>query len=222
MQFIPQSAHDRMVREAADRYIREGYPVQIMPLDADLPDFLKGYRPDLIVTTPEGCIVVNVKTRGVTRTPEEQERLKKVIEGRPGWRYQYYLDNRREEELVTAEQPVLTPEEIEARLQASRQLADSGLLDSALVVAWSSIEAVLREASRVEGLSLPNQGAGPLVTALYAEGDLERDDYLALMQILKVRHQAAHGFRTEAIDRSLLERAQEIARRLMSQQRKAA
>ncbi len=124
--------------------------------------------------------------------------------------------------LVTAEQPVLTPEEIEARLQASRRLADNGLLDSALVVAWSSIEAVLREASRFAGLSLPNQGAGPLVTALYTDGDLERDDYLALMQILKVRQQAAHGFRTESLDRSLIERAQEIARRLLNHQRQAA
>jgi len=187
-----------MVREAADRYIRNGFPVQIMPMDADVPEFLRGFRPDLIVTTPEGRIVVNVKTKGTARASENLEDLKKVVESHPGWRYQYYLDNRREDELVSAEQPVLTPDEIETRLQASQHLADIGLLDSALVVAWSSIEAVLWEASRSEGLSLPNQGAGPLVTALYTDGDLDREDYLALMQILKVRSQAAHGFHSEA------------------------
>lgn len=222
MQIIPQSAHDRMVREIADSYIRQGYPVQIMPLDTDLPDFLRGFQPDMIVTTPEARIVVHVKTRGNGRSSEYWEGLKRAVETQPSWRLEYVLDNRREEELVTTEQPVLTAQEMEARLQASQQLAELGLFDSALVVTWAAIEAALREASRTEGLQLPNQGAGPLITALYTDGDLEREDYTALMLMLKVRNQAVHGFRVEGIDRSLIDRAQEIARRLMEYHPSAA
>src|SRR5204863_700424 len=58
---IVQSTHDRLVREVANRYIRQGYAVQIEPTDADLPPFLHGFLPDLIVTTPDDKIVVEVK-----------------------------------------------------------------------------------------------------------------------------------------------------------------
>ncbi len=222
MPTIIQSTHARLVREAAERYIRQGYPVQVEPLDEDLPDFLKGYHPDLVVTTPEGRIVVEVKSKDNTRDSDYRQGLKRAIDAHPGWRYHYVLDNKREEELNGAEMPVLSRDEMKARLAASRQLADDGLLDSALVVAWSTLEAVLRETSRAEGLSLPNQGPGPLITALYTEGSLDLEDYETLMQLLPARNQAVHGFRVEKMDRSLVEQVQSITSRLLAQKSRAA
>ena len=216
-----QSTHDRMVREVAERYIRQGYPVQIQPIEEDLPEFLRGFDPDLIVTTPEGSIVVEVKLRGRNHGLAYWQRLKEAVDQHPGWSYQLVVNNKREEELVGADMPLLTEDEVIVRLEASRQLADSGLLDSALVVAWSTLEAVLRAEGRAEGLLLPNQGPGPLITALYSEGSLEYDDFETLRRILDVRNQAVHGFRVENMDRSLVQQTQEITSRLLAHEHKA-
>ena len=222
MSRIFQSAHDQLVREVADRYIREGYRVKIEPSDADLPAFLKGYHPDLIVTTSEGQVVIEVKTTGKVRRLDYWEGLKKAIEAHPGWRFRLVLDNRREEELSRAERPILSDEEIEERLLASRELAGKGLLDSALVVAWSALEATLRKASRAQGLNLPDQGPGLLITSLYTEADLERKDYHTLMHILSERNLAAHGIRVENLDRSDIDQVNNIAHHLLKQYRQAA
>ena len=76
---IVQSAHDRLVREVADRYIRQGYSVQIEPGDADLPSFLHGFQPDMIVTTPEEKIIVEVKSGGRIRRRSYWEELKNAV-----------------------------------------------------------------------------------------------------------------------------------------------
>lgn len=212
---IVQSVHNRLVREEADRYIRQGYSVQIQPTDAELPAFLHGFQPDMIVTTPEGKIVVEVKTRENVRPSGYWEELTRAVEKQTGWRFRLVLDNRREEELVGAEQPVISREQIDEQLLAARMLADLGILGGALLLTWATIEAVLREASRAQGLQLPNQGPGPLITALYTEGNLEREDYETLRRTLQARNQAVHGFQVENIDRSLIDQVQTIAKRLL-------
>lgn len=222
MTTVIQSAHDRLVREVAERYIRQGYPVLVEPLESDLPDFLKGFRPDLIVKTPEGNLVVEVKLKSNAVASANMQGLIEAVKSHPDWRFHLVVDNKREDELLGAEMPVLFQDEVQARLQASQQLADAGLLDSALLIAWTALEAVLREQGRAEGLFLPNQGPGALITALYTEGSLEYEDYATLNTILSARNQAAHGYRVPDLDRSLVEQIQTIANRMLSQQRLAA
>ncbi len=211
---ITQSSHDKMLREIADRYIRKGYAVQIQPSDDQLPDFLRGYRPDMIVTTPDDNMVVEVNSKSKVRQSNYWEQLKGAIDMHPGWRLQFVMNSKREEELRGLDQTILSDQEIQTRLQAAQNLADSGLLDSALLVVWSTLEATLRQIGRADGLELPNQGAAPLITTLYTNGDLEREDYDSLMEILEARNQAAHGFRVENLNRSLFDKAQQIARSL--------
>lgn len=222
MTTVIQSARDRLLREVADDYIRQGFPVQIEPAPAELPEFLREYRPDLVVTTPQGHIVVGVRSERDIRDADYWRRVQEAVDAHADWRFQFVVDSRREKELLGTELPVLNGEEAELRLLASQQLADSGLLDSALVVAWSTLEGVLRAVSREEGLELPDQGSAPLITAMYAEGSLERSDYDALMRILRARNKAVHGFRVQDMNRSFVEQTQEITRRLLAQERRAA
>lgn len=222
MPTIIQSARDRLVREIARRYIRQGYSVRIEPSEEELPGFLKEFQPDMIVTTPEGKQVIEVLNLGHIRPDGYWERLRQAVEGHPGWSVQAVLDRQREEELTGTEMPVLSQEEIEARLATSEQLADQGLLESALIVAWSAAEAALLLMGRKTGLEIPYQGAAPLLTLLLAESNLNRKDYDTLMHILRLRNQAAHGFRTEGLDASVCNQLAEITRRLIRKQRKAA
>ena len=211
---IVQPTRDRLIRELANRYANQGYAVQIAPTDAELPEFLRGFCPDMILTNPHEKIVVEVQARGASRPESYWKELKNAIAQQQDWKLQLALNNRREEELQGIIQPILTKEQIEAQLQASQSLAESGLLGGALVLVWSALEAILRKASRDQGLELANEGPGPLVTTLYADGDLTRTDYLALSASLRARNLAVHGFQGEEINQSLVDQLQKIARRL--------
>lgn len=214
MTIIRQSTHDRLVRETANEYIREGYPVQITPLDEELPAFLRGFQPDMIVSTPDEKIVVQVNSKRKDRPDNYLDKLNEAIASQKGWNFRLVLDFTREAELEGIVQPVFSTEQIEAQLQASQSIAESGALDGALIVIWSTIEAILRKSSRLQGLKLPNQGSGPLITALYTDGDLSRKDYDILMHSLKARNLVSHGFQAENIDRSMIEELQGVAKRL--------
>lgn len=211
MTIVAQSTHDLLVREVAERYVRQGFSVQVEPGPSELPSFLHGFQPDLIVTTPEGKIVVEVKTHGRIQQSSKWQALKDVIEANEGWKFQLVMDNRRERELRSLDLPVLSREEVGTQLHASRQLADSGQFGAALIVAWATIEALLRKASRDQGISLPDQGPGPLITALYLDGNLSRAEFDTLMTTLNVRNNAAHGFQTNGLDRNLFDEVYRIA-----------
>lgn len=215
---VLQSVHDRLIREVADDYTRQGYAVLIEPSGDQLPDFLQGFRPDMIVHTPDGSLVVEVKGAAHQRDADYWKRMTEAVKSHPGWRFHFVMDNRREEELASSIQPVLSEEEVTSRLQAGRQLAEQGLLDSALVVVWATLEALLRQMSRTAGVQPSNQGSGPLITALLTQSSLDRSDYETLMRILAARNQAAHGFRVSDLNPELLAQAQSLAQRLLRQQ----
>jgi hypothetical protein len=210
------SPGDRLLSEVAESYIRKGYPVTIKPLEEDLPEFLREFRPDLLVITPEEKVVVEVKGSDKLRPEDFFERLEKAVQAHPGWSYRFVLHNVREKELKEALLPALGFDEIRERLDAGEQLASSGLLDSALVVIWSAVEGTLRQMAADEKLTIPNQGPGALITILYSEGSLSREDYDVLKRLLEIRNRAAHGFQVSDITPETVATARKIATRLLN------
>jgi hypothetical protein len=211
-----QAAGNRLLREIAQDYIRQGYPVTIRPLPEDLPEFLREFDPDLLVTTPESKVVVEVKGSGKLRPDGFFERLHEAIQAHPGWSTEFILDYNREKELREAFLPVLTFDEIQERLEAGQQLVEAGLLDSALLVTWSGVEGMLRQMTAYENITVPNQGAGALITLLYSEGSLSRADYDKLKKMLEIRNLAAHGFQTCDIVPATIETAQKFVQRQLN------
>lgn len=211
------AVHDQLVREAADRYIQKGSLVQIDPNERDLPEFLRTLPPpDLLVTTPTGDkIFVEVKVRGRIHGVEYWNKLKALFQAHPDWRFELVVDNKREQEIINASQPLLSLEEIESRLLVGQRLAEEGLTDGGLLITWSALEAILRRISQQKRVDLTNNSPTALFTQLVFEGFLDRDDYRILMQILPARDQAAHGHQSPGLDRALVEQTIAIARRLM-------
>jgi Holliday junction resolvase RusA-like endonuclease len=60
---LNESERSRLERIASD-YLTQGYEVKVRPRPSDLPEFLAGFKPDLIVSGKGESIVVEVKTRG--------------------------------------------------------------------------------------------------------------------------------------------------------------
>ena len=218
-----EHAHEQLVREVAESYRQKGFDVVIEPGKEKLPVSLQEFHPDLIVTTPQNTyLYLEVRRKGDARGKEYWQRLKQAIAINPQWQLQIVVRSLREEELLNGFQPLLTIEDIEKRLEAGKQLAQDSLLDSALIVTWQALEALLRKKAQKHNMQLSGETPATLITQLVSEGSLDRENYDPLMGILSARNQAAHGHIAQNLTAKTFDQAQNIARRLLKQQRRAA
>ena len=91
---ISESDRQRLadiVSEIASEYEGQGYEVKLQPTPADLPDFLKDFRPDLIATGKNETVVVEVKTRDGLRNAHSVAALESALRDRPGWRFELIM-----------------------------------------------------------------------------------------------------------------------------------
>jgi hypothetical protein len=102
------------------------------------------------------------------------------------------------EEVLNLSKPKdsLQKQEIESQLPGVRQLAKQHL-ESALLYAWSLVEATLRLVAEHEKFSFQrSQPPSYLIKLLITEGVISREEYELLMNALSLRHTIAHGFKT--------------------------
>lgn len=223
MSTATEQAHQQLVREVAELYRQKDFGVEIQPDKEKMPSSLQEFQPDLIVAMPQNTyLYVEVRRKGDVRGKEYWQHLRHAIAANPNWQLQIVVRKLREEELLNGFQPLLTNEDIEKRLEAGNQLAQNSLLDSALVVTWQALEALLRKLAQKCNLESSGDTPATLITRLVSEGNLGRDNYDVLMSILSARNQAAHGHIASNLTVATFDQAQNIARRLLKQQRRAA
>ncbi len=140
--------------ELAEEYRQKGYEVLLPPQAEELPDFLKGYRPDMIVRRGKETVIIEVKSRSSIASAQYLRELAQAVAGHPGWRVELAMTNPED----AASYPVniegsLQEHEIKPQLQVARELADRHP-ESAILFAWSLAEATFRLLANQEGLSL--------------------------------------------------------------------
>lgn len=209
MQTVIEFVHDNLVREVADSFAREGFAVALFPRDERLPNFLKGLRPDLIVTTPEKKIIVGVSSGA--GNVEEWAALRRAVEGRPGWDFELAVNWRRRTELEREVAPNMTIDQIRHRLATGRELATVGSLDMAVVAIWPALEAALRESAATQRLLGAEQGPRALIAILERDGDLMWVDYKELNRLCEIADRAIHGYRVDDLQRADIESMERIA-----------
>lgn len=183
--------------ELAEEYRRKGYEVVFHPTLEDLPDFLKNYRPDMIARRGEEAVVIEVKSRSSLQSDSTQylRNLAQAIEKRPGWRFELVMANPEEVIYSPKAEGSLQKHEIESRLQVARQLTIQHP-ESAILYAWSLVEATLRLVAEKEGLNLQRSDSLYLVKQLALEGVISKAEYQLLMNGLSLCNAIAHGFKT--------------------------
>jgi len=182
----------------AEEYRNQGYEVAFHPNSEDMPSFLKNYRPDMIVRRGDESVVVEVKSRSSLNSfPSEYlSGLAKVIEQNQGWRLDLVMDNSQDTvPYPSKSEGSLQKEEIEARLSLLKQISTQNS-ESAVLYAWSLVEATLRLLAEKEELGLKKSDPLYLVTYLTHEGVISRSEYKLLMDALSLRNTIAHGFKT--------------------------
>ncbi|UXE63933.1 MAG: hypothetical protein KA717_16140 [Woronichinia naegeliana WA131] len=184
------------VLQLAAEYRKEGYEVFFRPSSDDLPDFLKGYRPDLVLKRGNESVIVEVRSRFSLNSPSTQylRYLAQVVEEHSDWRFELVMTN--SEDIIDSPniEGSLQQSEIETRLQAARQLV-SQYPESAILYSWSLVEATLRLVADHEGLNLQRFEPLYLMKQLVTEGLISRSQYQLLKNAYSLRSNIAHGFK---------------------------
>jgi hypothetical protein len=107
--------------------------------------------------------------------------------------------------------------EIETRLRDGRRLVEAKMLPAALLVTWSATEAAMRRAAKKHRVDVPDFRPATLITRLYTDGLLDREDYDQLMHYMRLRNTVAHGFREDALDASSVEQLSGLALRILQE-----
>ena len=188
----------------AEEYRQKGYEILFPPNLEDLPDFLKSYRPDLIVRRGEESVIIEVKSRTSLNSSSTQY-LAQAVAKNPGWRFELMMTNSEDAVDIPKAEDSFQESEIELGLQVAKQLVTQHL-ESAMLYSWSLVEATLRIVAQKEELSLQRLEPHYLVKKLTAEGVISKSEYQLLMNSLSLRNPIAHGFKsTQLTENSVYE-----------------
>jgi uncharacterized protein YutE (UPF0331/DUF86 family) len=181
--------------ELVTEYRQKGYEVLLSPKPEELPDFLRSYRPDMIVSRGEEKVVIEVKSRPSIASAQYLQGLAQAVEEHPGWRVELVMTNP-EDALYSAKvEGSLQEHEIKSQLQVARELTVHHP-ESAILYAWSLAEATLRLLANKEGLDLQRPEPLRLLKQLATEGVISKAEYQSLMNAFALRNAIAHGFKT--------------------------
>jgi hypothetical protein len=186
----------QVVARVADDYRRRGYDVQVEPAGSALPEFLRGFHPDLIARKPGESVVVEVKI-GTRRSAAEQLReIAQRVNQQPGWRFSLvFVDPDRPYHITEAEAPPLAV--VEQRLRNAEDLMRSRQEEAAFLLLWSALEGTLRLLGERAQLPLASLPPSTLIRELYSAGEISREQFETLLGLLPVRNQLVHGFGSE-------------------------
>jgi len=191
-------------RAIAEEYRRRGYEVIEEPAQEQLPDFLSGYHPDLLIRKGDEARVVEVKSRvALTKEPQIRE-LARLLHTKPHWNFELVI--------VGEEEQLRTPEgarpfdrdDILRGIQAPERLLELGVSEAALLLAWSSLEATVRLLAMEEDIVLDRLDPLYILNQAVMHGVISRDEYNFLTKVMKYRNALAHGFKTVDFDRALV------------------
>ncbi|MYC38722.1 MAG: hypothetical protein F4X66_17700 [Chloroflexi bacterium] len=180
-----------IARKTAEEYRSKGYEVlQETPLD-----FLPGFRADLVVRKGGETKVIEIKRRSSLGADPRIRELARIVDSKPGWSFELILVGEPEKLDSPDEARSFDRDGILRRLSDAERTLESGVPEAAFVLAWSALEAAIRELIAEQGTS----NAGITTSAFILDqavslGIVSREEYGYLTRIHKYRNAIVHGF----------------------------
>lgn len=183
----------QIVARVADDYRRRGYDVEVEPAATALPEFLRDFHPDMIARKPGESVVVEVKVGTRTSAAEQLREIAERVNQQPGWRFSLvFADHNRPDQLTESEPPRMAV--IEERARNAEVLIGSGQNEAAFLLLWSTLEGILRLLGERAHLPLASLPPSALLRELYSAGEISREQFETLLELLPIRNQLVHGF----------------------------
>ncbi len=195
--------HNDKVHEVAREYRRKGYRVTEEPQAEQLPEFLRGWRPDIIAESDTDSVVIEIKGGNrKTTTGEKWAALAQAVKAQPNWTFRIVFAQDGPNTLPERGE-FLSDSDVENRLTQSEQIAHQGAKDAALLFLWSATEAALRNLAERFDVKKPDLRPAALISQCYSDGLMDREDYDFLMASLQTRNAVALGLRQTVTDADL-------------------
>ncbi len=188
-QYLESETEDQFIERLRARYEENGFTFIVHPERAKLPDFLGSYIPDALAQKPGHNVVIEVKRRPTGSTERALKDIRRLFDGCPDWQFQVVFMGADPLQPVTI--PAAGTAAIRSRVSEIRALMVEGHLRSAFVMAWSLLEAALRNSSReiATGPLTPGTVVQTLAMNGYIEPELER----RMRDLVTLRNRVVHG-----------------------------
>ncbi len=178
-------------RKTAEEYRSKGYEVlQETPLD-----FLPGFLADLVVRKGGETKVIEIRRRSSLAADPRIMELAQIVDSKPGWSFELILVGEPEMLDSPDEAHSFDHDGILRRLSDAERTLESGIPEAAFVLAWSALEAAIRESIAEQGI----YNAGITTSAFILDqavslGIVSREEYGQLTRMHKYRNAVVHGF----------------------------
>lgn len=195
----PAASYQARVRSLAEDYRAQGYEVIVAPLHEQIPDFLVGFRPDLIAHRGDEHIVVEVKPRQALSGNTRVREMARLVQSQPGWNFEFVVLPSPDTGAPEGARP-LTRDDVVRGIEESERLLAAGSMEAALLLTWSLIEATLRLVATEEGIPLQRLSPMYVLKQTVSEGVISRQEYDLLTKAMRLRNAWAHGYSMGDLD----------------------
>ena len=202
----------------AEEYRRQGHEVIEAPSTEQLPDFLSGYHPDLLIRRGTENVVVEVKSRSSLARDFQIRDLARLLHARPGWNFELVVVSEGEEQRAPEGARPFDREDIRRGIKTAEELLESGAAEAALLLLWSTVEAVVRLLTEEAEIDLDRLTPPYIIKQATANGVISREDHNFLMHAMKCRNALAHGFKSLYFDSALVRDLLKTVKRLLEEQ----
>lgn len=211
----PNQVTERSVAIARE-YRQKGYKVSVEPSPSELPDFLKNYSPDIVASSKDEIVVIEVKSRTSLSSEHEVQELARLVDAEPGWRFELVLVQDPSVHSAPHGSSPIGEQEIERFVEAADFLQSKDFDQAALVSAWSALEAAVRLRCVREDIALDQFAPDYLLKQAVTYGVISRSEYRDLRDAMNYRNAFVHGFTLEGFDRKLIRYLNDFASRIIS------
>lgn len=205
----------RRLGEVAQDYREKGYEVVVEPDAPSLPEFLAGYRPDLIAHNGKDNVVVEVKSYPSLVESNDLSQLAQDLQQHPGWRLELIVPPLMPDPMSVG--PSVNKTDILERLTQAHQMLREGYARAALLITLSAVESAVRLLGKEGGTGARSCTASGTLRHLNAQESISRQDYAMLRKALTLRNAVSHGRTQVTPDAQLITEMISTTRRLLEQ-----
>src|SRR4051794_31712798 len=212
------------LKQVADLYEKQGYAVTLRPGGEELPPFAKDFKVEILARRDSGGVLVSVKkNREEFETDADVPRYAELTPQHPGWRFDFAIlgkESPTARDVRGAKEP--SENLIASFLSHAEALLGHGYSPSALLIAWSGLEAAMRRRLQAEGEEVGwGSAAGEMLSQLNSAGIVSADEFARLELASRQRNVLAHGFVGPDVDAETVRFLIEIAKRLLQESQAA-
>ena len=156
--------------------------------------FLPSFRADIVATKGDDKRVIEVKRRVTLQKDAALAELVRVVESEPGWQLDLVLIPEAPQLAAPDDSQPLGISGALHRLSDAQHRRRAGNLESSLLIAWSTCEAVIRTLLEHEtGGRAEVSPTSQLIDSATMHGVIPHDDGDYLKRLLPLRNAVAHG-----------------------------